>query len=43
MVSPVLWMVSTSFKHENQVFRFPVEWIPSDPTIENLYKSVDRI
>ena len=40
MVSPVLWMVSTSFKHENQVFRFPVEWIPSDPTIENYIRAL---
>lgn len=33
-------MVSTSFKHENQVFRFPVEWIPSDPTIENYIRAL---
>ncbi|ONI43330.1 ABC transporter permease [Candidatus Epulonipiscioides gigas] len=38
MVSPVLWMLSASFKYEADVFRFPIEWIPSNPTIQNYIK-----
>ncbi|TCL62278.1 carbohydrate ABC transporter membrane protein 2 (CUT1 family) [Hydrogenispora ethanolica] len=29
MILPFLWMISTSFKLESDVFKFPVEWIPS--------------
>ncbi|WP_135557604.1 carbohydrate ABC transporter permease [Paenibacillus cymbidii] len=28
MIFPFLWMVSTSFKTDAQVFRYPIEWIP---------------
>lgn len=28
MLSPLLWMITTSFKIEADVFNFPVEWIP---------------
>ena len=28
MLTPLIWMLSTSFKTENEVFRFPVHWIP---------------
>lgn len=28
MLTPLLWMISTSFKIENEVFTFPIEWIP---------------
>lgn len=28
MCAPLLWMVSTSFKVEADVFNFPIEWIP---------------
>ncbi len=38
MISPVAWMVSTSFKFEPDVFRFPIEWIPSNPTLSNYEK-----
>ena len=29
MCAPLLWMLSTSFKVEADVFNFPIEWIPS--------------
>ena len=32
MVIPFVWMLSTSFKGMNDVFTFPIEWIPSKPT-----------
>ena len=32
MVIPFIWMLSTSFKGMNDVFTFPIEWIPSNPT-----------
>ncbi len=32
MIVPFLWMLSTSFKKMNNVFTFPIEWIPKDPT-----------
>ena len=28
-ILPFLWMTSTAFKFEQDVFRFPIEWIPS--------------
>ncbi|MFI3173060.1 MAG: carbohydrate ABC transporter permease [Eubacteriales bacterium] len=39
MVMPVVWMLSTSFKLETEVFRFPIEWIPANPTIDNYIKA----
>ena len=34
MVIPFIWMLSTSFKGMNDVFTFPIEWIPSKPTLK---------
>lgn len=34
MVFPFLWMVSASFKGMNDVFTFPIEWIPKSPTLK---------
>lgn len=39
MLIPFAWMISASFKPENQVFQVPIEWIPKAPTLEN-YKFV---
>ncbi|MDD3334062.1 MAG: carbohydrate ABC transporter permease [Eubacteriales bacterium] len=39
MMFPLLWMISTSFKVEAEVFNFPIEWIPKTPTVNN-YTSV---
>ncbi len=32
---PVIWMVSTSFKTADQVFTYPVQWLPSGLHWEN--------
>ena len=34
MIIPLVWMVSTSFKGMNDVFAFPIEWIPKTPTLK---------
>ncbi len=34
MVIPFIWMLSTSFKGMNEVFTFPIEWIPPSPTLK---------
>lgn len=35
MMFPLLWMFSTSFKLEADVFNFPIEWIPRTATLGN--------
>lgn len=37
MVIPFVWMISTSFKGMNEVFTFPIEWIPSKPSLKAYY------
>lgn len=34
MIIPFIWMLSTSFKGMNDVFSFPIEWIPKAPTLK---------
>ena len=34
MIVPFIWMLSTSFKGMNDVFSFPIEWIPEEPTLK---------
>lgn len=34
MVIPFIWMLSTSFKGMNEVFTFPIEWIPKNPSLK---------
>lgn len=38
MLLPFLWMLSASFKPDNQIFNVPIEWIPKTPTMENYAK-----
>ncbi|GIN71450.1 sugar ABC transporter ATP-binding protein [Bacillus sp. J14TS2] len=38
MIAPFLWMLSTSFKGPAEVFRFPIQWIPSEPKLEHHLK-----
>ncbi len=33
--APLLWMISTAFKPENQVYRVPMEWIPETIIVSN--------
>lgn len=40
MLLPLIWMVSTSFKVEADVFNFPIEWIPRRFNIIENYKEV---
>ncbi len=35
MIFPIIWMLSASFKFEADVFRMPIEWIPSNPNFTN--------
>ena len=35
MLLPFLWMLSSSFKENKDVFGFPIQWIPDDPRWEN--------
>ena len=35
MLLPFAWMLSASFKPDNQIFNFPIEWIPKDFTWAN--------
>lgn len=37
---PFLWMVSTSFKPEADVFKYPIEWIPKQWQAAQNYKEV---
>ena len=34
MIIPFIWMLSTSFKGMNDVFTFPIVWIPQNPTLK---------
>jgi|LSQX01.2.fsa_nt_gb multiple sugar transport system permease protein len=36
---PFLWMISSSFKAETQIFKYPIEWIPKNGSLRN-YKLV---
>lgn len=42
-VAPFLWMVSTSLKPDEQIFRFPPEWIPNPPMWSNYVKAFQMI
>jgi len=39
MVLPFLWMISTSFKYEGDVFEFPIKWIPKRWDFMNYYEA----
>lgn len=40
MLVPLIWMVSTSMKYEADVFKFPIEWIPSRINVVENFKEV---
>lgn len=40
MLLPLVWMISTSFKYEADVFTFPIEWIPRRTVGFDNYKEV---
>ena len=33
--APLLWMFVTSIKPESEIFRYPLEWIPEQPTVQH--------
>lgn len=35
MAAPFVWMLSTSFKGTKDIFRYPPQWIPVQPTLDN--------
>jgi multiple sugar transport system permease protein len=39
MILPYIWMISTSFKINGEVFKYPIDWIPKKWHFEN-YKQV---
>lgn len=40
MLLPLVWMISTSFKYESDVFVFPIQWIPERTVGFDNYKEV---
>lgn len=40
MLTPLLWMISTSFKAETDVFEFPIRWIPKNNVGWANYKEI---
>ena len=42
-VIPFFWMISASFKMDNQVFHFPIDWIPDEPTLINYSDVVHKM
>lgn len=43
VLAPLAWMISTSLKPESQVFRTPIEWVPSTVRTENYREAVSLI
>ncbi len=43
MLLPFLWMLSSSFKLNKDVFGFPIQWIPSNPRWQNYVDIWTRI
>lgn len=40
---PFFWMISTSFKFDGQVFSYPIDWIPNNPTLTNYIDVIKNI
>lgn len=38
MITPVLFMISTSFKTENQIWKYDIEWIPRPIILDNYHR-----
>ena len=35
MLLPFVWMISTSFKAESEIFTVPIKWLPTSITLQN--------
>ena len=40
--APFVWMLVTAIKPESEIFRYPIEWLPDDPTFEYFVVLFDR-
>ena len=43
MLTPLLWMLSASLKFDKDVFRIPIEWIPSNPAWSNYQRIWEQV
>lgn len=43
MLLPFAWMVSTSFKTENEIFTVPIKWLPGAVTLKNYVKALEVV
>lgn len=43
MLLPFVWMVSTSFKNENEIFTVPIKWFPTVATINNYVRALEVV
>ena len=43
MLLPFVWMVSTSFKVENEIFSMPIRWFPKAATIDNYVRALEVV
>lgn len=43
MLLPFAWMISTSFKTENEIFTVPIRWLPTRFTIQNYIKALQVV
>ena len=43
MLLPFLWMVSTIFKNENEIFTMPIKWFPRAATINNYARALEVV
>lgn len=42
-LTPLIWMLSSSLKLDNEVFSIPIQWIPKDPQWSNYAKVWEKI
>ena len=40
MITPFIWLLSSSFKTQNQIFQYPPQWIPDPFQPENYVKAL---
>lgn len=43
MLRPFAWMISTSFKAENEIFTVPISWIPSQINFDNYSRALEVV
>lgn len=43
MLLPFVWMVSTSFKVENEIFSMPIRWFPKKATLANYTRALEVV